>query len=406
MTLKISSASNQFSLRVPAHRFRQGGRDVYFFALDLGTLDGLLPQRVDDSVVRDANRRLTPSHAQSIQRYLDKQDDWVLGALLLGIARDAVEFEPYSGEQADQDGQIENPFPNFGELRVRTNRVNTMRIFDGQHRRRAIQEVLADLSNEHDNRSHDKLDALRKASMTIVLYVEEDIRTLRQMFVDASNTKRIEGNTVTRFDQRDAFNRVAVRLADRSYLFRGRVEMERSSVSRTSQNLMAINQLAATLKSTAVGYGRRVSRDLNEFYMQNLDELYSRCHVWSDEFMPAAREEYSGLLSGQIDNSEIPQLRASTFAYSVTFFRVLASCYSRWMKENESWKPLADFISNASLSPRSEHGLLVEAGLVEPGGTSLISRRQEVASTVEHIISAIETEACMKCGRKYINCKC
>ena len=390
MTLNISLPSSQYSLQVPSHRFSQGGRDVFYFSLDLETLDGLLPQRVDDSVVRDANRRLTPSHAQNIQRYLDEKDDWVLGALLLGIARDAVEFEPFSNELNEE------PFPNFGELRIRTNRVNTMRIFDGQHRRRAIEDVLADLSNEHDSRSRDKLDALQKASMTVVLYVEEDIRTLRQMFVDASKTKRIEGNTVTRFDQRDAFNRVAVRLADRSSLFRGRVEMELSSVSRTSQNLLAINQLAATLKSMEVGYGRRVSRDLNDFYMQNLDELYGRCHVWSDEFMPAAREEYSGLLSGNIDNAEIPQLRASTFAYSVTFVRVLAACYSRWMREYKTWKPLADFISSAALSPRSEHGLLVEAGLVNPGGTSLISRRQEVASTVDHIIRAVEAEACMK----------
>ena len=390
MTLKISSVDNQFSLRVSAHRFRQGGRDVYFFALDLGTLDGLLPQRVDDSVVRDANRRLTPSHAQSIQRYLSKEEDWVLGALLLGIAHDAVEFDPYTSEQ---DGKKEQPFPNFGELRVRTNRVNTMRIFDGQHRRRAIQDVLADLSNEQDSRSRERLEALRRASMTIVLYVEEDIRTLRQMFVDASKTKRIEGNTVTRFDQRDAFNRVAVRLAEKSILFGGRVEMERSSVPRTSHNLLAINQLAATLKSLAVGYGRRVSRDLNELHMLNLDDLYDRCRVWSDEFLPAAREEYSLLLSGHIDNSEIPQLRASTFAYSVTFIRVLAASYSRWMQEYESWKPLADFINSASLSPRSEHGLLVETGLVVPGGTSLVSRRQEVASAVEHIIRSVETEA-------------
>lgn len=397
MTLNISTASNQYSLRVSSHRFYQGGRDVYFFALGLETLDGLLPQRVDDSVVREANRRLTPIHAQNIQRYLDEKDDWALGALLLGIARDAVEFEPYGSEK---------PFLNFGELRIRTNRVNTMRIFDGQHRRRAIQDVLADLANERDSRSRNKLDTLRKASMTVVLYVEEDIRTLRLMFLDASKTKRIEGNTVTRFDQRDAFNQVAVRLADNSSLFKGRVEMDRSSVARTSRNLLAINQLAATLKSMEVGYGRRVSQNINDFYMQNLDDLYRRCLVWSDEFMPATRDEYSGLLSGNIDNSEIPQLRNTTFAYNVTFIRVLAACYSRWMKENESWKPLADFISNASISPRSEHGLLVEAGLMSPGGTSLISRRQEVASTVEHIISTVETEACMKCGRKNIDCVC
>ena len=54
-------------LRIPAHRFRQGGRDVYACALDLPALNARLPDRVDDRVVRDANRQLTPSHARRIQ---------------------------------------------------------------------------------------------------------------------------------------------------------------------------------------------------------------------------------------------------------------------------------------------------------------------------------------------------
>ena len=387
MTLNISTGNTQYSLHVPSHHFRQGGRDVYYFALDLETLDGLLPQRVDDSVVREANRRLTPSHAKNIQIYLDEKDDWVLGALLLGIARDAVEFEPYSSEQSEQ------PFPNFGALRIRTNRVNTMRIFDGQHRRRAIQDVLADLSDERDSRSREKLDKLRRASMTIVLYAEDDIKTLRQMFVDASKTKRIEGNTVTRFDQRDAFNLVAVQLAESSRLFKGRIEIERSSVARTSRNLLAVNQLAAILKSLEVGYFRRVSRDLNDFYMRDRDALYRRCLVWSDEFMPAAREEYGGLVFGNIDNSEIPLLRTATFAYNVTLIRVLAACYFIWMNEFDSWKPLADFINKASIDHGSGHGLLVEAGLVSPGGTSLLARRQEVAMAIGYIIARVKEAA-------------
>ena len=356
MALIVSPPNNQYSLRVPSHRFRQGGRDVYYFALDLETLDGLLPQRVEDSVVRDANRRLTPSHAKNIQRYLAEEGNWLLGALMLGIARNAVEFDPY------KDVQGEPGDTNFGELRIRTNRLNTMRIFDGQHRRRAIQDVLAELSNASDDSSADKLDALRTASMTIVLYAEDDLKTLRQMFVDASKTKRIEGNTVTRFDQRDAFNLAAVRLANNSRLFKGRVEMERSSVGRSSQHLLAINQLASTLKSLEVGYGRRVSRNLNDNYMQDLDGLYHRCLRWADEFMPATREEYSGLLSGEIENSEIPQFRATTFAHNTTFIRVLAECYRRWVREHDSWKPLAKFIREALIDHGIGHGLPVDAG--------------------------------------------
>ena len=383
MALLIPEVTNQYSLRIPAHRFRQGGRDVYYFALDLATLDGLLPQRVEDSVVKEANRRLTPSHAKNIQIYLGEKEDWLLGALMLGIAPSAVEFHPYKSSGGEDT--------NFGELRILTNRANTMRIFDGQHRRRAIQDVLAEL--DRDSRRIDKIKSLRQASMTIVMYAEDDIQTLRQMFVDASKNKRIEPHTTTRFDQRDAFNIVAVQLADSSDLFEGRVEMERSSVSIASENLVAINQLATTLKNLVVGYGRRVSRDMNDAYMLNLDALYQSCKTWSDEFLPAAREEYSGLLDGDIDDSEIPEFRTVTFAYNVTFIRILAACYCLWMQEYDSWEPLADFIRNASIRHGSEHGLLVEAGLTDPTGTKLFSRRQEVARAIDYIVkSARESE--------------
>lgn len=381
----ITTPNNQYSMTVPAHRFRQGGRDVYYFALTLDTIDGTLPQRVEDSVVRDANRRLTPSHARNIQQYLDENRDWLLGPLMLGIARDAVEFEPYPNEEGEADT------PNFGQLRVRTNRMNTMRIFDGQHRRRAIQETLAALAD--DERRADKLEDLRRASMTIILYTEDNIATLRQMFVDASKTKRIERNTVTRFDRRDAFNLTAVRLAENSLVFKGRIEMERSSAYASSQSLMAINQLASLLKSLEVGYGRRVSRELNATYILNLDDLYERCRVWADEFLPAAREEYSRLLNGSIDNSEIPQLRASTFAYNLTFIRVLAGCYRLWKLEGRDWASLANFIRKASIDRRSGHGLLADAGLTHPDGSNLFSRRQEVNSAINYIINAAKRAA-------------
>ena len=385
MALRIPPRKLQYSLTEPSHRFQQGGRDVFYFALDLGTLDGLLPQRVDDSVVRKANRRLTPSHARNIQRYLDEKDDWLLGSLMLGIAPDAVEFEPYPNEHGGTN-------PNFGELRIRTDRLNTMRIFDGQHRRRAIEDILLELASSTDSGRAKKLEALRNASVTIVLYVEEEIKTLRQMFVDASNTKPIEGHTVTRFDKRDAFSVVAVRLAENSRMLTGRVDMERSTVLRSSQYLLAVNQLATILKSLEVGYGRRVSRTRSEQYLRDIDGLYDRCIHWADVFVPRAREEYGGLLSGDISDSEIPQFRVTTFAYEVTFIRLLAGCYYQWtqVRGHDSWDPLAEFVRSASLNRGTGYGLLVDSGLVDPSGRDLFSRRQEMARAIESIVNGAE----------------
>ena len=365
-------------LRIPAHRFHQGGRDVYACVLDLPTLNIRLPNRLDDTVVKDANRQLTPSHARRIQTYLSERDDWVLSTLMLGVPAEAVDFLPY----IEDDGA---PM-QVGELQIHAEYPAAMKMFDGQHRRRAIRDLLSEL--ELDRQMSSKLSALQACSLPIMLYVEDDIDALQQMFADAAQTKTIERNVVARFDLRDPFNLAALWLEDNSNLFAGRVELERASVPRTSNNIIAINQLSATLKTLEVGYRGRVSKDLSDQYMVALDHLYERCSTWADEFMPTARDEYEGLIAGDIDNSEIPLTRATSIAYNATVIRLFAGCYYEWTKDDADWMPLAEFIRGASLEPGSGHGaLLVDAGLVAEGGITPFARAQLVSSAIEYIVN-------------------
>ena len=365
-------------LIIPAHQFHQGGRVVYACVLDLSTLDYRLPDRVDDAVVRDANRQLTPSHARRIQAYLAERPDWVLSALMMGVSPEAVEFAPYIEEK-------DSPM-TVGELCIRTECVATMmKMFDGQHRRRAIKDVLKELQS--NIKRSEKLADLQTCSLPIMLYVEDDISNLRQMFADAARTKTIEKNAVARFELHDPFNLSALWLEENSDLFAGRVEMERASVARTSENIIAINQLAATLKNLEVGHKGRVSKDLKDSYMLNLDDLYERCWVWADDFMPSAREEYEGLIGGEIDNSDIPQDRGKTLAYNATVVRLLAGCYHEWTKDGADWHPLAEFIREACLEPASGRGaLLVDAGMVGVGGITPIARSEVVNAAIEYIV--------------------
>ena len=384
MTLQITTETKQYSLRQPAHRYWQGGRCVYYFALELETLDGLLPQRVDDKVIREANRRLTPSHAKNIQEYLETEDNWLLGGMLLGVSESAVEFESYRDEHG-------TPTPNFGELRILTNRVNTMSIFDGQHRRRAIQDTLLELADEEEQK--ERFTSLRKASVPIVLYAEDNLQALRQMFVDASKTKRIEANTVVRFDQRNPFNLAALHLEKESKLFGGRIEMERSTVAHGRSYLASINQLAELLRTTAVGYSGRVSQTRKQSYMYELPKLQELCLAWADEFMPAAREEYEGLLTGEIENLDIPDWRSRSLAFSVTTMNIFAGCYHDWVADGRDWKPLAEFIRGANLKSGGGSGaLLVDAGVAASGATSPVGRRQEVAGAIRYILREAKAE--------------
>ena len=367
-----------------AHKFRQGGRDVYAFTLDLETLDQLLPERVEERIVREANRPLTPSHAMNIQKYLQSQPKWLLGTLLLGIDPEDVGFTPYVTESKEE--------LRVGKLTITNEARSTMKMFDGQHRRRAIRDAFVELAAS--DRSSEKLVSLKRASLPIMLYVESRIPALQQMFADAAQTRTIERNTVTRFDQTDAFNLIALRVAGESALFAGHVELESSSISRRSQSIIAINQLAMALRTLEVGVGGRVSRTLNQEYMLNLDSLYEGCIDWADKFMPLAREEYSALTAGDIENDEIPLARSDTMAYNATVIRILAGCYHEWKRDGDAWQPLADFLRRASLKPRvTEGSLLIDAGIVAPGGTSPVSATPAIEAAVTYIVRQAKTSA-------------
>ena len=380
MTLQIPTEANQYCLREPAHRYWQGGRCVYYFALDLQSLDGLLPQRVDEGMIKDANRRLTPSHAKKIQEYLREEETWLLGSILLGISPKAVEFLPYE----DEHGSINI---NFGELRILANRRNTMRIFDGQHRRRAIGDLIQELTDEGGIPARHR-ESLLQSSVSVSLYEEENLSSLRQMFSDAAKTKKIEANVVTIFDGRYAFNLAARYLAEKSLLFGGRVEMDGTRASASSSSLLAINQLAANLKALDFGINGRLSRARNDEYMRDLDAVYKRCLEWADEFLPAARTEYESLVNGDRDNSEIPAIRKRSLALNPTCLWILAGSYHKWRRDiGDDWTPLSSYLRTANLSPDGNEGaLLVNAGVMIPG-SSLFGRRQEVQGAINHIVA-------------------
>lgn len=406
MAIRVPVIQEQH-FRIPAQRFQQGHRAVFTFALDLTQLDSMLPERVDEDMVREANRRLTPSHAKQIEQYLQQHDDWVLGAILLGIDPDAVEFIPFEDDEGNQS-------PTFGELRIPFNRMSTLRLFDGQHRRRAIQDVLAGLRDVEKDRSQlldhakkngddpevvrmlseqfvesrTKREALEGQSVPIVLYQEGDIKALRRMFADAAKTKPIEAVTRARFDDRDPFNRAAYEVAEQSELLRGRIEMERNTVARTSPNLLSFNQLATVLKTLMFGYYGRVSRVRSLELEVEYEPIVRLGIEWADDFLPAACKDYEQLLNRETeDNLLIPMTRRETFALNATVLRVLAACFHGWRDEvGYDVEFLAQFIRSESFDNSLENSLLVRAGLVMPGTTSPVGRRQEVQKTIRYIL--------------------
>ena len=388
--------NKQQTLEFDVQRYQQGGRTAYSLVMDLGTLDSTVPNDVDSNRIKNANRRFNPTHSRRIAEYIYDIDNWVLGAILLGIDPNAVEFVPY----CDNDGQLSE---TLGFIRIPLDGgTSTIKILDGQHRRGAIrtvrerlhQEILAqkNLSSKNGGeKSLKKLESLNEMSIPVMLYAEADIKNLRRMFSDLAQTRNIDATTKTRFNDRDPFNRAAVEIVElgRSILLADKVEMERTIPSPSSNNLLAINQLARCLKVLKYGLGGRASRDRIRETEDNYQELIDTGITWADEFLPRVRKEYEDLLSIELEEDFVAKNRTKSVFYnhSATALQLMAGCFHEWQRP---WQELADWLREAEFNVDSEECIFRQTGMVTTGATGnaiFISQQRLIKATIIHIVN-------------------
>lgn len=387
----------QQALEFDAQRYQQGGRIAYALVMDLGTLDSNVPNFVNPDRIEKANRRFNATHSRRIAEYIYDVDDWVLGAILLGIDPEYVEFVPFR----DEDGL---PSDSQGYVRIPLDGgTSSIKILDGQHRRMAIQGVRErlrqEIRSERDQSAGNgrtqlleklqrKFENLDEMAIPVVLYEEADTRSLRRMFADLAQTRNIDATTKTRFDDRDPFNRAAVELVElgRSNLLAGRVEMERTTPGRNSNDLLAVNQLARCLKVLKYGYGGRASRDRIIEAQHNYDELVDIGITWADDFLPSARDEYEVLHSIELEEDFVKDNRSRLVAYSVTTLQLMAGCLHEWSELKRPWNELAGWLRSAEFDLKSPDCIFLKSGILIPGDTSLISRSQNMKATIAYIV--------------------
>ena len=398
--------SPQFGdLSAQAMRFIQGGRDVYGFALTLMDLNGLLPRRVDDDIVSDANRRLHQPHADAIRSYLWDQPAWVSGAIMVAIDPELIDFEAFP-----------NTEERFGVIRIPLAAIGQLKLFDGQHRRRAIYDLIderrvqirdlgeklkeaeAELNEAKDKGHHSvvikelsrqleatasRLQQLQSEAIPVLMFGEVDMKSLKQMFSDAAQARPIDALTKSRFDSRDPFNRAAEVAMNSCGLLNGKVEMERSTVSGTSDKLISYNQLATLLRTLQVGYYGRVSKQRALEVDANV-ELINRPAERFFDFLTKARDEYGRLANGGAQPS---RERGNTLAFNNTILRVIAAAWYEWVvKREKSEKVLVKLLRDADFT-LGRGATWQKAGLVPEGSRTPISRRQEVVSAITYLLS-------------------
>ena len=379
MAITLSTPRPTLVLEASAHRLMQGGRTVYYFALSVEQFDDALPEEVDAKVIRESQRRFIPTHARAIEDYLSATDQWVLGPITLCIDPRFVKFKPYEGQPRDAS-------PIVGELKIIQGGRPFLKILDGQHRRWAIRNyrTSASIGDVFEKRRQH----FEQCQMPVALYEEANTAGIRQMFADMAQQRKMDPVTTARFDMRDPFNQAADQLRECSDWIGSYVEMNASSVPRSSEKLVAFNQLAVNLKTLMYGYYGRASRNRSQEAALDIESIVEIGREWTDVFLPAAREEYLDLMGGEIDSDYIPSRRPHTLAYNGTMLRILAGCYYEWTYQYPDLGTgvLSQFINEIDLNPKQHAGLLVESGVLDLKGVTLIARRQEVVDAIRTIV--------------------
>ena len=364
--------ADEYLLRTHALTYQQGDRQLYQCNLTLKQIEDILPDRRRDGEyelkIEGTNRGLNRNHAAGICQYM--QDDphkWMLGPMQITVNPDKIEVYPHLDDDGKETGMV--------ELRIRNTHKRAIGIVDGQHRRRAVSDLLAILEAPTDQPHKASVQALAEQSIPVCIIPENDVAALRQIFVDFAKAKPIEGNTTAVFDARDAANLTAKWLAEESEVFKGFILNDRASIPPSSEFLLTINHLADCVRKSQVGFKGRWSREKNQHFKENPEVLQQLAMVWSDEFLPAAREEYADCKATKAGEINFFQHRQQSYAYRHQVLIFWAMLYHDWQAKEYDWKDLAQFLSTANLQRRDDDCLFVRHGMAETQPATLHSHQ-------------------------------
>ncbi|MFB6930806.1 DNA sulfur modification protein DndB, partial [Streptomyces noursei] len=236
----------------PAIRGIQAGREYYVSMCPLRLIPKIFIFDEDElSPELRAQRILNKGRLPALTKYiLDNPGDYVFSALTASVDGD-VEF--------DHLGSDGNAF-RTGQLRIPMD--SRFLINDGQHRRAAIEHALKenpDIGNE---------------TIAVVFFHDAGLARSQQMFADLNrHAVRPARSIGVLYDHRDSEAQVARTLASQCKVFKGYVEMEKSTLSARSRMMFTLSALYYGTQALLQGLEIKVdaAAGLAQEYWEHID---------------------------------------------------------------------------------------------------------------------------------------
>ena len=234
--------------------YRQGSRQMVVTALDpvalvktVTTPDLWNPLAAEQP---HGNRKEDRGHRAGIAQYLEEEENFVLGAVVLYAApRDAV-FEAHE-DAANGPVQAGKLKLNFGAA---------FQVGDGQHRIGAYSDVMA----RHPGGDDPVLKRLRDSGQPVVVVIDDDPVNRAQDFADLQrNVKPPSSSLAQSMDRRQPVNRLLLDLVRNGelHVFAGdRIEFQKDSPAKNSAQLFSFKTVRYMSGTALIGTGQRSTR--------------------------------------------------------------------------------------------------------------------------------------------------
>jgi hypothetical protein len=382
-----------------AARYKQGGRTVYSINLSPAQILAFV-NKPDPTKRTLGNREIRLQHAIDFGKYVRAYDGWVSPALILR-APAIFEFEAITGPLGAELGVVKFPRQASSDIHI----------LDGQHRilgfYYATQGIADDLDKARaslaaarrlDPEGRSVLDAqqriaelerqrtrLEKESATLLVYVEEDADTYKQMFFDiAENALGITASIKAGFDSRKVVNRALDQVSEHG-LLHGRVDPEKDRIGRGSPYLLGAKHVSEITRTIAVGLDGRVSKN-QEVILREKDVAAN-----TEQFLTMLEKTFPDLTRVAAAELMPDDLRGSSLLGSVLMLRVLAGAYYELITRR-GWKPsdVAKFYETLAPHMNAPVGAdsiwMTETGVFALQSSGPRGRRQDLKALRDSIV--------------------
>ena len=214
--------------RFAAIRGKQSGDDYFTVVCEMALIPKLF--LFNESTIPTelrAQRHINKGRIPEMARYIvDNPKNYIFSALTASIDGD-IKFKPL---------KIDNKESEVGELEIAGDA--KLMINDGQHRRAAIEKALTENPD------------LRKDSVAVVFFKDKGLKKSQQMFSDLNRHAIRPSNSIARlYDHRDPVAEIIRRVVYETEVFKGVVEMERSTITERSSKLFPFSGIYSASKN-------------------------------------------------------------------------------------------------------------------------------------------------------------